>query len=206
MKQDRIVPVEYEYLFGKLITVVADHFHEEEIQLIDKAYNLARKSHAGQMRDEGTPYITHPVRVALILVEELEYYSQEMICSALLHDVIEDSEVTHEEIAEVFGERVAVMVTLLTKVKGVGLPLYLSAIESASDRGALIVKLCDRLDNLRSIKHSSKAEKKRRYIRTTKQYYLPLASATNEYLYQALISALGDAKTQEDEKQEPSDQ
>ena len=165
----------YEYLRDKL----APSISAEELALVRRAYEVAESAHAGQMRDEGTPYIIHPLRVAVSLADELEIYSPKLICGALLHDVIEDSPTTREEIAEMFGEEIAEIVWLLTKFDDVSLPAYLAAIEAAAETGAPMVKLCDRLDNLRFLAHSPKAEKKRRYIRTTEQHYLPMAARTN---------------------------
>ena len=180
----------YEYLAERL----APHLYTEELALVGRAYEVAEAAHAGQMRDEGTPYIVHPVRVAVSLVDELEIYSPQLICGALLHDVIEDSPTTREDIAEMFGEEIAHIVWLLTKFEDVSLGAYLRAIEEAAHTGAPLVKLCDRLDNLRFLAHSPRAEKKRRYIRTTEAFYLPLAARTNRYLYYELHRWLEEAR------------
>jgi (p)ppGpp synthase/HD superfamily hydrolase len=180
----------YEYLAERL----AIHLNDEEIALVRRAYEVAELAHAGQMRDEGTPYILHPVRVAVSLADELGVYSPQLICAALLHDVIEDSPITREEIADMFGEEIAEVVWLLTKFEYVSLPAYLSAIEAAAETGAAVVKLCDRLDNLRFLAHSPNAEKKRRYIRTTERHYLPMAARTNRYLYNELQRLLEEAR------------
>ena len=180
----------YEYLAERL----QPHLADDELTQVRLAYEIAESAHEGQMRDEGTPYIVHPVRVAVSLVDELEIYSPRLVSSALLHDVIEDSPVTRRQIAEMFGEEIAEIVWLLTKFDDVSLPAYLAAIEAASDTGAAIVKLCDRLDNLRFLAHSPKAEKKRRYIRTTTDYYLPMAARTNKYLYDEISRWLEEAR------------
>ena len=180
----------YEYLAERL----APHLDSNALALVRRAYEVAESAHAGQMRDEGTPYIVHPLRVAVSLADELEIYSPALIAGALMHDVIEDSPVTREEIAEMFGERIAEIVWLLTKFDYMSLPAYLGAIEAAAPTGAPIVKLCDRLDNLRFLAHSPKYEKKRRYIRTTEQHYLPMAARTNKYLYDELRRLLEEAR------------
>jgi (p)ppGpp synthase/HD superfamily hydrolase len=180
----------YEYLAERL----QPHLTDEELTEVRLAYEVAEAAHEGQMRDEGTPYILHPVRVAVSLVDELEIYSPRLVSSALLHDVIEDSPITRQQIAELFGEDVAEIVWLLTKFDDVSLPAYLSAIEAASDTGAAIVKLCDRLDNLRFLAHSPRAEKKRRYIHTTEAFYLPMAFRTNKYLFDELSRWLEEAR------------
>lgn len=180
----------YEYLAERL----APHLSEAELQVVRRAYEVAETAHAGQMRDEGNPYIIHPLRVAISLTDELAIHSPKLVCSALLHDVIEDSPITREEIAAEFGEEIAEIVWLLTKFDDVSLPAYLAAIEEAAETGAPIVKLCDRLDNLRFLAYSHKMEKKRRYVRTTEALYLPMAARTNRYLYGELHRWLEQAR------------
>jgi len=176
--------------FEHLYELLSQHLTPEQLRGVEKAYKLASACHAGQMRDEGTPYIVHPVRVATMLSTELGLYSSELVCAAMLHDVIEDSSVTREEVSLEFGDTVARIVWLLTKLPEVSLGSYLAAIERASDIKAPVVKLCDRLDNLRFLMRSPKAEKKRRYIKTTEQYYLPMAARTDQYLYEELKGAI----------------
>ena len=171
-----------EYLIGRL----SPQLDAEQIGDVNRAYDVAAEAHSNQTRDEGTPYIVHPVRVAVSLVDELNLFSPTLICAALLHDVIEDSNITREDIARMFDEDVANVVWLLTKLEEVRLSDYLACIEAASDTGAPIVKLCDRLDNLRSVAYTPRLEKKRRYIRTTEELYLPLAARTNYYLHDEL--------------------
>jgi (p)ppGpp synthase/HD superfamily hydrolase len=174
---------DYEYLEERLSSTLND----EELAQVRRAYEIADAAHTGQLRDEGTPYIVHPIRVAVSLVDELEIDSPKLVCSALLHDVIEDSPITREEVAEIFGEEIAQIVWLLTKLESVSLGDYLAAIEAAAETGAPIVKLCDRLDNLRFLGHSPRPEKKHRYIRSTEHFYLPMASRTNDYLHSELL-------------------
>jgi (p)ppGpp synthase/HD superfamily hydrolase len=182
--------IPYDLRFEHLCQSLELHLDRDELSNVQNAYELARVAHAGQMRDEGTPYILHPVRVATVLSDELGLHSSELICAALLHDVIEDSDVTKEQLSAEFGDTVARIVWLLTKLPEISLASYLAAIEAASDVKAPIVKLCDRLDNLRFVMRSPKAEKRRRYIKTTQQYYLPLAARTDEYLHRKLQDAL----------------
>lgn len=182
----------YELLAAKL----AGRLKPQELELINRAYQVAERAHSGQLRDEGTPYIHHPLRVALALVEELGIYDAELICAALLHDVIEDSPTTREDIAREFGDRVAQIVWLLTKSEDADLGQYLAAIEAAAHTGALTVKLCDRLDNVRSLALSPNSEKKRRYVQVTEQHYLPLAARSNGYIHRELCRALEEIKSQ----------
>lgn len=182
----------YEYLIEKLLPQLS----HSETEQVKRAYRMAEAAHEGQTRDEGTPYIIHPLRVAIALVDELHIHSPALICSALLHDVIEDSPTTREQIAEEFGEEIARIVWLLTKFEDVSLADYLGAIEDAAETGAPIVKLCDRLDNLRSLAYSTRIEKKYRYIRTTEYFYLPMASRTNSYLHDEISRLLEDVRAQ----------
>ena len=184
----------YELNFEYLIQRVTPHLDAEHIARVYRAYEVAYNAHAGQTRDEGTPYIFHPIRVAVSLVDELNLYSPTLVCSALLHDVIEDSDITREDVAGMFGEEIAEVVWLLTKLEEVGLSEYLNRIEEAAQTGAPIVKLCDRLDNLRSVIHTPRLEKKHRYIRTTEALYLPLAARTNRYLHDELLRSLEAAR------------
>src|SRR5262245_34823746 len=186
----------YELNFEYLIARLTPQLGAEQIDLTRRAYEVAQSAHSGQRRDEGAPYIVHPVRVAVSLADELGLNSPKLICSALLHDVIEDSDVTREDIARMFDEEIAEIVWLLTKLEDVSLTEYLARIEAASHTGAPIVKLCDRLDNLRSVVHSPKLEKKLRYIRTTEQHYIPLAARSNRYLHEELSRCLEEARSQ----------
>jgi (p)ppGpp synthase/HD superfamily hydrolase len=180
--------------FEYLIDRVKPHIAAEQRARVFDAYEVAKQAHAGQTRDEGTPYIVHPVRVAVAVVDELNVYSPTLICSALLHDVIEDSDVTREDIGRMFGEEIAEVVWLLTKLEEVKLSEYLGRIETAAHTGAPLVKLCDRLDNLRSVVHTPRIEKIHRYIRTTEDLYLPLAARTNRYLHDELLRWLDAAR------------
>lgn len=182
----------YHYLIEKLTPRLSDG----EMEQVRRAYSLAEAAHTGQTRDEGTPYIIHPLRVAISLVDELQIHSPALVCAALLHDVIEDSPTTREEIAGEFGEEIARIVWLLTKFDDVSLSDYLAAIEGASETGAAVVKLCDRLDNLRSLAESPKLEKKYRYIRTTEAFYLPMASRTSDYLHAEISRLLEEVRLQ----------
>lgn len=180
----------YELNFEYLIERVTPRLDAQQVAQVYLAYEVADEAHKHQTRDEGTPYIVHPVRVAVSLVDELNLYSPTLVCSALLHDVIEDSDITREDVGQMFGEQIAEIVWLLTKLEEVSLTQYLASIEAAAHTGAPIVKLCDRLDNLRSIVHSPRLEKKRRLIRTTEELYVPLAARTNPYLHDELRRSL----------------
>jgi guanosine-3',5'-bis(diphosphate) 3'-pyrophosphohydrolase len=186
----------YELNFEYLLARLTEQIDKDGIASVRRAYEVAQAAHSGQTRDEGSPYIVHPVRVALSLVDELNLFSPSLVCSALLHDVIEDSDVTRTDIARMFDEQIAEIVWLLTKFEDVSLREYLSRIEKAAETGAPLVKLCDRLDNMRSVVDTPSLAKKRRYIRTTEELYLPLAARTNRYLHNELRRSLEEARNQ----------
>ncbi len=154
----------YELNFEYLIERVTPQMDAEQVAQVYRAYEVAHEAHTGQTRDEGTPYIVHPIRVAVSIVDELNLYSPKLICSALLHDVIEDSAVTREDIGRMFDEEIAEVVWLLTKLEEVRLSEYLARIEAAAHTGAPIVKLCDRLDNLRSVAHTPLHDELQRWL------------------------------------------
>lgn len=182
--------MDYQEVYRRLAARLAAELSARDLAVVGRAFEVAREAHAGQRRDEGTPYIVHPVRVATALVNEVGVFTPRLICAALLHDVIEDSDTTREQIAEQFGEATAEVVWLLTKLEEVSLADYLAAIEAAGETGAPLVKLCDRLDNLRFLTCSPRMEKIHRCIRTTENYYLPMAARTNQYLYQEMSRSL----------------
>ena len=102
-------------LYGDLVLRVRKYHPSDDISLIEKAYNLAKKAHANQVRKSGEPYIVHPLCVAIILAD-LEM-DKETIAAGLLHDVIEDTIMTEEEIIEEFGRDVALLVDGVTKLE-----------------------------------------------------------------------------------------
>ena len=191
----RLIAMSYEQIFKDLTERLAVKLTDRDLATVDRAFEVARVAHHGQTRDEGTPYIIHPVRVAATLVNELCIFTPRLICAALLHDVIEDSSASRAQIAQEFGEEIAEVVWLLTKFEDVSLGDYLSAIEARDETGAPIVKLCDRLDNLRFLTCSPRTEKIHRYIRTTEAYYLPMAARTNAYVHDQMELMLDEART-----------
>ena len=152
-----------------------------DIEKLNKAYTLAEKAHAGQNRASGEPYITHPLEVAYILADiELDC---DTIVGALLHDVVEDTDYTLEDIKREFGENVAIIVDGVTKL---GKIQYTTAEEQqvenirkmllamAKDVRVILIKLADRLHNMRTIKAKSEA-KQREKARETLEVYAALA-------------------------------
>ena len=166
--------------------------NDTEVDFLRRAYIISEAFHRGQTRDEGTPYFNHPIRVATILFEEVGLRDAGIICGAVLHDVIEDSDITRQDIQVMFTDQIATTVQLLTKVSGIATSDYLYAIEHHSPNIALPIKLCDRLDNLRSLHLSKKPEKRARYLNETSAYFLPLAERHNTYIHRQLKSLIAE--------------
>ena len=103
--------------FQKLMECYLASTHRTKVDLVTKAFNFARQAHSGVRRLSGEPYITHPISVALIACKEMGLGSTS-ICAALLHDVVEDTEYTVEDIENIFGTRIAMIVEGLTKISG----------------------------------------------------------------------------------------
>jgi len=131
---------------------------EEQIQVIEKAYNFAKIKHEGQFRKSGEPYITHPMNVALILISV--YADFETISAGLLHDVLEDCDCTPEEMESVFGENITKLVKGVTKLSKINfsteneylIDYYKKIIVGMSeDVRVIIIKLADRLHNMRTL-------------------------------------------------------
>ena len=169
--------------------------------LIEKALQKAKKAHGDQKRDEGTAYLAHPVRVAGILAWEVGIRDVEVLTAALLHDTLEDTEITYEDLRRDFGPRVAEIVKLVTKQEETSPEeeaeidrAYLQGIREAKDPGVALLKLADRLDNVRCMRFNPRAEKRAKYIRKTEALYLPLAREKHEYLAKAIQEGIGKLK------------
>jgi len=164
-----------------LIALVRNYNPRTNEDLIRRAYGYGRQMHEGQFRQSGEPYFTHPVAVAAILTEQR--LDDATIVTALLHDTIEDTKSTHAEIARLFGDEIAELVDGVTKLTN----LQLSSARSkdaenfrklfmamSRDLRVLLVKLADRLHNMRTIR-SMKPEKQAQKARETMEIYAPLA-------------------------------
>lgn len=185
--------------FKKLIE---KHFAEEnDRSAIRQALDLAKIAHQDQFRDEGTPYIVHPLRVAKGVIEMLKADNHQLVEAALLHDVLEDSELTHSDLKNKFGERVAGIVSDLSKrkwlTKSKGIKEYHERLKTLSTE-TLLIKLLDRLDNLRYLHVSPVPGKKKAYINETKKIYLPIAEQLNPEIHQEMLKLLGESKKEKD--------
>ena len=152
-----------------------------DVEKIERAYALARSAHAEQKRATGEPYIIHPVAAALTVVQL--GMDTDTVCAALLHDVVEDTSVTLDEVRKAFGDDVATMVdgvTKLSKIKFVSKEeaqaenVRKMMIAMAKDVRVIIVKLADRLHNMRTI-DAKPIDKQRRTAHETMEIYAPLA-------------------------------
>lgn len=178
-----------------------DDLQQPQRVLLTKALALAETIHEGQYRkpskldpERKDPYIVHPMRVALILFEELGIKDHESICAALLHDVVEDSNgrVTTNDLERRFGRIIALMVSVLTKPapdKKISREEQLKTYHERIAQAAIptrLVKLCDRLDNMRECVMCNDPKFQSRYLEETRAEYLPVAEATDAYLHAEL--------------------
>lgn len=177
-----------EQLYRDLILRVRKYHPSDDISLIEKAYHVAAKAHENQVRKSGEPYIIHPLCVAIILAD-LEM-DKETIAVGLLHDVVEDTILTSKEIEEQFGPDVALLVDGVTKLQHLHLQgegekapdrLEMQAenlrkmfLAMAKDIRVIIIKLADRLHNMRTLKYQ-KPESQQRIARETIEIYAPIA-------------------------------
>ena len=169
----------------ELVDMVRAYDPSVDEKLLNKAYVFSIKAHGDQMRHSGDPYYAHPIEVAGILAGlHLDVAS---ICTALLHDVLEDTDVTYEELAEQFTLEIAELVRGVTKLGNLELSANASreraqaenfqkfVLAMSRDVRVLLVKMCDRLHNMRTLKFHPKAASRERIARETMEIYAPLA-------------------------------
>lgn len=168
-------------LYEKLKNNIANAYSKAELEKVDEAFNLANASHSTQLRLSGEPYIIHPISVALILSNMGMDY--ESICAALLHDVVEDTYVTYEQVKEQFGESVAGLVDGVTKLGMVSLTtreerqaenLRKMLIAMNQDIRVIIIKLADRVHNMRTLEFMSEQKRRDKSLETI-EIYAPIA-------------------------------
>ncbi|MDO5571324.1 MAG: HD domain-containing protein [Bacteroidales bacterium] len=164
----------------------AKHCTPQEMEYIKKAYDIAFKAHSVQKRKSGEPYIIHPISVARIVSEEMSLGASPII-AALLHDVVEDTELTNDFIKENFGDDVAFLVKAVTKEKkckyemSQQLDNFKQMLDSINyDIRALLIKLADRLHNMRTLE-SMRADKQMKIACETDYFYAPLANRLSLY-------------------------
>ncbi len=175
------VPENPDELYGKIIKLVRENMTENDVSLVEKAYFIAKKAHEGQFRFSGEPYIIHPVSVAIILYNL--GMDGESMAAALLHDVVEDTDMTKENIQEEFGEDVANLVEGVTKLGKV--PIFTKEEQQAEnvrkmlmamsqDIRVIIIKLADRIHNMRTLSFM-RPDKRREKAQETLEIYAPIA-------------------------------
>jgi len=169
--------------FQKLLDDYKASRHRKKVDLITKAFNFARQAHKGVRRLSGEPYIMHPIAVAQIACSEIGLGSTS-ICSALLHDVVEDTDYTVEDIENIFGAKIAQIVDGLTKISGGIFGEQASAqaenfkkllLTMSDDIRVILIKICDRLHNMRTLE-SQPANKQYKIAGETLYIYAPLAN------------------------------
>ncbi|MFB6240660.1 MAG: HD domain-containing protein, partial [Gemmatimonadota bacterium] len=165
----------------RLQRIVEESPESLDAELLGRAWEYAREAHEGQSRVSGAPYVEHPLAVASILADF--YADTASLAAALLHDTVEDTDADLEEIASRFGTEVAVLVDGLTKIRQFELPegadrqieTYRKLILStAEDARVLLVKLADRLHNMRTL-DALDEERRRKIARETRGFYAPMA-------------------------------
>ena len=171
-----------ERLYDVLIARIRKYHPSTDVTMIEKAYRLAAEAHGDQCRKSGEPYIVHPLWVAIILAD-LEM-DKETIAAGILHDVVEDTQISEEEIRRDFGDDVALLVDGVTKLGRLSYSsdkldvqaenLRKMFLAMAKDIRVIIIKLADRLHNLRTLQFM-KPEKQKEKARETMDIYAPIA-------------------------------
>ena len=171
-----------EVLYNKLIETIRQYHPSSDLSDIERAYKVAKEAHEGQFRKSGEPYIIHPLCVAIILAElELD---KESIIAGLLHDVVEDTVMTSEDVAREFGDEVALLVDGVTKLTQLNYQhdkievqaenLRKMFLAMAKDIRVIMIKLADRLHNMRTMQYQSPAKQVEK-SRETMDIYAPIA-------------------------------
>lgn len=172
-----------EAAYRRLVDTYLDSPHRKKVDLVEKAFNFAREAHEGVCRLSGEPYIMHPLAVAQIVCGEIGLGSTS-ICAALLHDVVEDTDYTVEDIRNIFGPKIAQIVDGVTKISGGIFGSQASAqaetfkkllLTMSEDIRVILVKISDRLHNMRTL-GSQLPAKQKKIAGETLYIYAPLAN------------------------------
>ncbi len=183
--------------FESLKEVVASYLPAKQVEFIQDAYFFAKQAHDGQFRSSGEPYITHPVAVATILAEmRLDY---ETVTAALLHDTIEDTPVSFQDITQKFGKHVAVLVEGVSKLDKLKFRNRQEAqaenfrkmvLAMTEDVRVILIKLADRTHNMRTL-GALRPDKRRRIAKETLEIYAPLAHRLGIHHIKTELEILG---------------
>jgi len=164
-----------------VIRIVKTYMNPEHVEIVERAHHFAETAHNGQVRQSGEPYIIHPIQVAGILANL--HMDPETVASGYMHDLVEDTGVTIEDIRILFGDDVALIVdgdTKLSKIKYKSTKEQMTEnhrkllLSMSKDIRVMIVKLADRLHNMRTLQHL-RPEKQRRIANETLEIYAPIA-------------------------------
>ena len=167
--------------FQQLLQKVAENRPSDDLEIIRKAYEFSLKHHQGQTRASGEPYLIHPLEVALVLADMK--LDSTAIAAGLLHDAIEDTPVTHEDVRREFGEQVVHIVEGVTKIDKIDFAsreerqaenVRKMVLAMVDDIRVVLIKLADRLHNMRTLKHLPE-ERQQKVARETLEIYAPLA-------------------------------
>ncbi|AFP85067.1 (p)ppGpp synthetase, RelA/SpoT family [secondary endosymbiont of Ctenarytaina eucalypti] len=185
------------YLFKTLNLLIQCYLPEDQIKLLRQAYLVARDAHEGQTRASGEPYITHPIAVACILAEmRLDH---ETLMAALLHDIIEDTPATYQDMEKLFGTSVAELVEGLSKLDKLKFRDKREAqaenfrkmiMAMVQDIRVILIKLADRTHNMRTV-GALRPDKRRRIARETLEIYSPLAHRLGMHHLKTELEELG---------------
>ena len=165
----------------QLLAKVAENRPKDDLEIIRKAYEFSLKHHDGQTRASGEPYLIHPLAVALVLADMK--LDSTAIAAGLLHDAIEDTPVTHEDICQGFGEHVAHIVEGVTKIDKIDFAsreerqaenVRKMVLAMVDDIRVVLIKLADRLHNMRTLQHLP-LERRQAVARETLEIYAPIA-------------------------------
>ena len=175
--------------FQELLDIYLASQHRKKVEIIKKAFNFARQAHKGVRRHSGEPYIMHPLAVARIVCKEIGMGSTS-ICAALLHDVVEDTDYTVEDIRNLFGDKIAGIVSGLTKISGGVFGVHASEqaenfkkllLTMSEDIRVILIKIADRLHNMRTLE----------FMQVNKQYKI---AGETLYIYAPIAYRLGLSK------------
>lgn len=183
---------------SKFLSLV-NNFQLGDRRLILEALDLVKKKHSGQYRDEGPPYAIHPIRVATLLIEDLGIEDRDSVIAALLHDTVEDTDLTLEEVEKKFSSNISQMVSVLTRDKDTEPKQEKFKKILGENKLVRIIKACDWLDNMRSWSYIPRNNPVRskfpRWFHEAETMYIPLAETVDSKLVQDMKKALASAQS-----------